>query len=172
MKKAKKQVAEPGIKLPCKKELDALMLAHGKLLQAACDLYNDKKAVQSFMYSVHTAFSQITLEYLDEIPFRVEPICVWVVTCDGTSSGEYEQAACSTIFTSYDQALKFVKREMEDHVINSVFVGKNYTDKQLAYQVKKLCKWYNDNSIQFRYGDSIADYKIEPMRLNPVTEEK
>ena len=95
-----------------------------------------------------------------------------MVTADGTSYGEYENAAESCLFATEKEAIKHVRRSLEDDVVNGVLCETGYTDEKLKEEVARTCKWFGRHEAQFRNGTAITDYKIEKVLVpepNPAT---
>lgn len=86
---------------------------------------------------------------------------VYMVTIDGTSHGYYENCATSCLFSTSDEAVDYVKKDLAECVINTVFTGMPYTEVELESAVDRYCAWFDGKSAQFRYGDCVTDYKIE-----------
>ena len=90
---------------------------------------------------------------------------VYMLIMDGTSYGEYENSATALLFKTYEEAEQFVEDSFRDNVINKSFVGEDYTADQLAAKIEETCKWYGETEAQYRDGDTIADYKIEKVKI-------
>lgn len=94
---------------------------------------------------------------------------VWMVITDGTSYGEYENAAGACLFATEEEAIEYVSRSLEEDVVNGVECETGYTDEKLKEEVARCCKWYGNHEAQFRHANAITDYKIEKV-LVPETE--
>lgn len=94
---------------------------------------------------------------------------VWMVIIDGTSYGEYENAAGACLFATEKEAIEYVSRSLEEDVVNGVACETGYTDEKLKEEVTRTCKWFGSHEAQFRHGTAITDYKIEKV-LVPETE--
>ena len=90
---------------------------------------------------------------------------IWMLTIDGTSNGEYENAATALLFKTYEEAERYVEDSFRDNVVNRSFSGEDYTADQLAAKIEETCKWYDETEAQYRDGESIADYKIEKVKI-------
>lgn len=116
-------------------------------------------------------FSKFTsipgMKWYDSITLlsATSPGFVWSVTSDGTSHGEYENGASTTLFATEADAKAFVCSDLSDQVANGIFAGRSYTDEELKKEIEAHCKWFGDTEAQFRNGNAIADYKIERMVL-------
>lgn len=86
---------------------------------------------------------------------------VYMVTIDGTSHGDYENCASSCLFSTAEEAVDFVREDLAECVANTVFAGADYSDVEIECAAGKYCEWFDGKSARFRYGDCIADYKIE-----------
>lgn len=95
---------------------------------------------------------------------------VYMVTVDGTSHGDYENCASSCLFSTSEEAVAYVKDDLTECVINTVFTGVPYNDTELECAVEKYCTWYDGKSAQFRYGDCVTDYKIERVAVPEIKE--
>jgi hypothetical protein len=94
-----------------------------------------------------------------------------MVTIDGTSHGSYENCAFSCLFSTAEDAVDFVKKDLEESVANTVFAGADYSAFEIECAVEKYCEWFVDGeSAQFMYGDSVKDYKIERMWVPEIKE--
>lgn len=90
---------------------------------------------------------------------------VWAVTSDGTSHGDYENGASTTLFATESDARDFVRAELADQIVNGFFTGESPTKEEIEREVAAHCTWFGEHEAQFRNGDAIADYKIEKMSL-------
>ena len=94
---------------------------------------------------------------------------VYMVTIDGTSHGDYENCAYSRLFSTADEAVDFVRKDLEECVANTVFVGAKYSDAEIACAIEKYCRFYG-KYVQFRYRDAVMDYKIERTAVPEIKE--
>lgn len=90
---------------------------------------------------------------------------VWAVTSDGTSHGDYENGASTTLFATEADARAFVQAELSDQVVNGIFTGQSPTKDEIEREVAAHCTWFGEHEAQFRNGDAIADYTIAKMSL-------
>lgn len=95
---------------------------------------------------------------------------VYMVTVDGTSHGNYENCASSCLFSTSEEAVDFIKKDLAECVINTVFTGISYTEVELECAVEKYCRWFDGKSAQFRYGDCVTDYKVERTAVPEIRE--
>ena len=86
---------------------------------------------------------------------------IWIVITDGTSDGDYENAAGACLFATEDEAIEYVSRSLEEDVVNGVACETGFTDEKLKKEVTRCCKWYGNHEAQFRHANAITDYKIE-----------
>lgn len=91
---------------------------------------------------------------------------VWIVIADGTSYGDYENAADACLFDTEEEAVSHVERSLREDVVNGVALETGMTDEQLEKEVQEKCKWYGNHETQFRSGHgAITDYRIEKFLL-------
>lgn len=89
-----------------------------------------------------------------------------MVITDGTSYGDYENAADACLFDTEEEAVLHVERSLREDVVNGVTCETGMTDEQLEKEVHDKCKWYGNHEAQFRSGHgAITDYRIEKFTL-------
>lgn len=85
---------------------------------------------------------------------------IFMLTIDGTSSGEYENAALSLLFKTREEAEEYVDSDFIDQVVNAGIVPDGGSADDISAAIEKYCTWHDENTAQFRYGDAIRDYEI------------
>lgn len=90
---------------------------------------------------------------------------IFMLTIDGTSSGEYENGASSILFKTKEEAEEVVNSDFIEQVVNAGIVLDGASMDDISKAVEKYCEWFNENEAQFRYGDAIRDYKIEEVGI-------
>ena len=88
---------------------------------------------------------------------------VYMLTIDGTSNGEYENGATALLFKNHDEAVEYVNLDFIDCVVTTI--DAELTDEEISAKIQETCKWYENDTAQFRYRDTIVDYKIEKVKI-------
>ena len=83
----------------------------------------------------------------------------YMLTIDRTSNGEYENQATSLLFGSRREAEEYVDSDFIQVVKSTI--DDELTADELSAKIEETCKWDGEEQAQFRYGDTIVDYKIE-----------
>ena len=86
---------------------------------------------------------------------------VFMLTIDGTSTGEYENRAFSLLFKTKEEAENYVDSDFITQVVNARIVPDGGSADDISRAIEDNCKWFGENEAQFRYGNRIRDYKIE-----------
>ena len=90
---------------------------------------------------------------------------IFMLTVDGTSSGDYENSACSLLFKTRDEAVAYVDKDLIDAAINAGVVDDDADEEAISKALDETSGWLGDNSAQFRHGDAVIDYKIEEVGI-------
>ena len=90
---------------------------------------------------------------------------LWMLTIDGTSSGEYENAAESILFKTYDEAETFVRTDFLSNVTNRYIGSGEVTEDDISAKIEETCHWHGLYEAQYRDGNAITDYKIEKVKI-------
>lgn len=88
---------------------------------------------------------------------------VYMLTIDGTCDGDYANAATALLFKSHDEAVEYVNRDFIDCVVTAI--DTELTDEEISAKIQETCKWYENDTAQFRYNNAITDYKIEKVKI-------
>ena len=86
---------------------------------------------------------------------------IFMLTIDGTSSGEYENRAFSLLFKTKEEAEYYVDSDFITQVVNAGIVPDGGSADDISKAIEDNCKWFDEDEAQFRYGNTIRDYKIE-----------
>lgn len=85
---------------------------------------------------------------------------IWMLTIDGTSSGEYENSAYSMLFKTKEEAEDYVDSDFITQVVNAG-IAEDGGEDAIAKAIEEHCTWHDEWSASFKYGDARTDYKIE-----------
>lgn len=92
----------------------------------------------------------------------------YMLTIDRTSNGEYENQATSLLFGSRREAEEYVDSDFIQVVKSTI--DDELTADELSAKIEETCKWDGEEQAQFRYGDTIVDYKIEKVLVPPTAD--
>lgn len=90
---------------------------------------------------------------------------IFMLTIDGTSSGEYENGATSILFKTKDEVREWVDSDFIEQVVNARIVPDGGSTDDISKAIEDNCKWFDENEAQFRYGNTIRDYKIQEVDI-------
>lgn len=74
-----------------------------------------------------------------------------------------KNGATALLFKSHDEAVEYVNQDFIDCVASTI--DTELMDEEISAKIQETCKWYENDTAQFRYGDTIVDYKIEKVKI-------
>lgn len=90
---------------------------------------------------------------------------IFMLTIDGTSTGEYENGAFSLLFKTREEAKDYVDSDFITQILNAGIVSDGGNADGISKAIEDNCKWFDENEAQFRHGDAIRDYKIQEVGI-------
>lgn len=86
---------------------------------------------------------------------------IFMLTIDGTSSGDYENSAFSILFKTKEEAENYVDTDFITQVLNANIVEEDCGADAIAVAIENTCVWHDENNASFKFGGARTDYKIE-----------
>jgi hypothetical protein len=90
---------------------------------------------------------------------------IFMLTVDGTSSGEYEHSAYSVLFKTKEEADDFVDSDFITQVVNAGIVPDGGDADDMAKAIEDNCIWVDEWNASFKFGDARTDYHIEIVKI-------
>ena len=90
---------------------------------------------------------------------------IFMLTVDGTSSGEYEHSAYSLLFKTKEEADNFVDSDFITQVVNAGIVADDADSETISGAVEDQCIWFDEWNASFKFGDARTDYHIEIVKI-------